>query len=104
MSFPLKIGEAQIREAAAVEDRNDERAGTAKGELALEQEIRRQLVDGAAGLLRRNQQGAPSGGRRRGIGHLAVATVIDCVVTFGAVSADVGAVCHCGRSNRDRRR
>ena len=46
----FNIGEANIVEGAAVEYRNDERARPALGQLALQQEIGRQLFDGAADL------------------------------------------------------
>ena len=48
--FPLNIGKVKIVEPAAIEYGN-ERAGAAMGELALQDEIRRELVDSAAGLL-----------------------------------------------------
>jgi hypothetical protein len=54
--FPLNIGEAKIIEPTAIEDGNNEGSGAAMGELALNDEIRRELVDGAADLLRRDRK------------------------------------------------
>ena len=57
--FPLQIGEAKIIKAAAVENRNNHRARAAVGKLRLDQEIRRQLVDGATGLPGRDNKRFP---------------------------------------------
>jgi hypothetical protein len=53
--FPLNIGKAEIIKPAAVKDGNCHGASAALSELALHDEIRGKLVDGAADLLLRNK-------------------------------------------------
>src|SRR5260370_40915354 len=87
--FPLNIGKVKIVERTAIEYGNDESAGAAIGELAFQDEIRRELVDSAAGRLHCDQQRPLEGRWRRGIDHGAVATVIEAVMTVRAVSAHI---------------
>ena len=66
----FNIGEANIVERAAVEHRNDERTSPALGQLALQQKIGRQLVDGAADQLVGTEKDRPG---ERGIDALITA-------------------------------
>src|SRR5207237_7865096 len=79
-------------EPTTIEDRNDDPASPVLGELTLHPKIRRQLIDGAAYPVRRDEKRPLGRGRSRHVCHSAVTTVIDPVVAILTVPADIGAV------------